>query len=112
MCEIGKNYMYKRQLNLNATTTIMKKIKKLNKQLITKINKLWVNFLFPPSYYLQPGSPFKNLNGGRVKHVDISFKIFMQCTSDAFLSDTAETTSKLQRILQSDWLSYSLFIAR
>ena len=45
--------------------------------------------------YLKPGTPFKNLNGGRVKHIDINFTIFMQCTSDGFLSDTAEPTSML-----------------
>ena len=37
-----------------------------NKEVITKINKLWVNFLFPHFYCLKPGTPFKNLNRGRV----------------------------------------------
>ena len=37
-----------------------------NKELITKINKLWVNFLFPHFYCLKPGTPFKNLDRGRV----------------------------------------------
>ena len=57
---------YKRQLNLNATTTVIKNYKK---QLITKINKLLVNFLFPSTDYLKPGTPFKNLNGGRVSNI-------------------------------------------
>ena len=60
--------MYKRQLHLNARTTIIKKIK-ANKQLITKINKLGVNFLFLHSDYLKPGPPFKNLNRGRVSNI-------------------------------------------
>lgn len=55
--------MYKRQLHLNATTTIIKK------QLIAKINKLGVNFLFLHSEYLKPGPPFKNLNRGRVSNI-------------------------------------------
>ena len=41
----------------------------LDSQLITKINRLWVNFLFPPSDYLKPGNPFKNLNRGRVSNI-------------------------------------------
>ena len=70
MYEIGKNYMDKRQLNLNARTTIKLFNKlKANKQLITKINKQWVNFLFPPSDYLKPGTPLKNLNRGRVSDI-------------------------------------------
>ena len=69
MCEINKNYiLYKRQLNLNARTTIIKN-QKANKQLITKINKLWVNFLFPPFDCLKSGTPFRNLNRGRVSNI-------------------------------------------
>ena len=59
--------MYKRQLHLNARTTIIKKLK-ANKQLITKI-KLGVNFLFLRPDYLKPGPPFKNFNRGRVSNI-------------------------------------------
>ena len=52
---------------MNARTTIIKKL--INTELITKINRLWVNFLFPPSDYLKPGNPFKNLNRGRVSNI-------------------------------------------
>ena len=33
------------------------------------MNKLLVNFLFPPTDYLKPGTPFKNLNRGRVSNI-------------------------------------------
>lgn len=40
------------------------KVKKLIKN-----NKLWVNFLISPSDYFEPGTPFKNLNRGRVCNI-------------------------------------------
>ena len=54
---------------MNARAIIIKNLK-ANKQLITTINKLWENFLFPPSDYLKPGTPFKNLNRGRVSIIN------------------------------------------
>ena len=51
-----------------ARTTITKNLQ-ANKQLIAKINNLWVNILFLPSDYLKPGNPFKNLNRDRVSNI-------------------------------------------
>ena len=44
-------------------------IKKTNKQLITKINKLRVNLLFLHSDYLKPATLFKNVNRGRISNI-------------------------------------------
>ena len=62
--------MSKRQLNLNARTTIIKKkLKKLINNLLQRSTNFWLNILFPLSDYLKPGNPFKNLNRGRVSNI-------------------------------------------